>query len=62
VRSEAGLAEVALYLADGSKLVLKEEEPGVYRINLPQNRLIKGTLVLKDSASNKKEIACSWPR
>ncbi|MEZ0324947.1 MAG: VIT domain-containing protein [Fimbriimonas sp.] len=61
VRSEAGLAEVAFYLADGSKMVLKEEEPGVYRLELARFISVKGTLVLKDSASNKREIPCSWP-
>jgi hypothetical protein len=59
VKSEASLAEVAFYLSNGTKLVLKEVEPGVYRVELPK-AAVTGMLVLKDSASNKREIACSW--
>jgi len=59
VRSEPGLAEVAAYDGAGSKTVLKEVEPGLYRAIL-QNRPFSLTVVLKDKASNKRELTCSW--
>jgi len=59
VRSEPGLAEVAAYASKGDKIVLKETEPGVYRAMLDQGPL-ELTIVLKDKASNKREIKCSW--
>jgi len=59
VKSESGLAEVAAYWPDGSRLVLKEVQPGVYRAEIPS--LFKGslTVVLKDRAGNKGELTCS---
>lgn len=59
VRSEAGLAEVAAYALDGSKTVLKEVEPGLYRAFL-DNKPVSLTVILKDKASNKRELKCSW--
>jgi hypothetical protein len=59
VRAEAGLAEVAAYAKDGTKTVLKEVEPGLYRAEL-ENRSIELTVILKDEASNKRELKCSW--
>ena len=64
VHSEAGLNEVAAYFADGRKIVLKEVSPGVYEVVLDSNPAwYKGTIVvvLKDDASNKTELRCTWP-
>jgi hypothetical protein len=59
VRAEKDLAEVAAYRPDGAKVVLTQIEPGLYRTELPMTA-VKLTLVLKDGASNKREIPCSW--
>ncbi|MFI5385625.1 MAG: VIT domain-containing protein [Fimbriimonadales bacterium] len=59
VRSEPGLAEVAAYDATGGKTVLKEVEPGLYRAIL-DNKPVSLTVILKDKASNKRELRCSW--
>lgn len=59
VRSEAGLAEVAAYDALGAKTVLSEVEPGLYRATF-EDRPVSLKVVLKDKASNKRELACSW--
>jgi hypothetical protein len=57
VRAEADLPEVAAYFADGERVVLEEKTPGVYTAVLDRT---PNKVVLKDSASNKREIACSW--
>jgi hypothetical protein len=54
VKSEPDLAEVAAYATDGTKWVLKQVRPGVYRIALP--RQLHLTIVMKDRAGNKGEI------
>ena len=61
VDSEPGLAEVAAYLPDGSKIVLKEVSPGIYRAPAPAGKA-ELVIVLKDKASNKGEIRCSLDR
>lgn len=61
VRAEKDLSEVAAFRADGSKVVLIQVEPGLYRAELSLEA-VKLTLVLKDGASNKREIPCSWSR
>lgn len=61
VRSEKGLHEVAAYRPDGTKIVLEEVEPGLYRAEMAPTA-VSLTLVLKDGASNKREIPCSWSR
>jgi hypothetical protein len=60
VRSAKQLAEVAAYAGDGRKWVLKQVEPGVYRVEVPPTVGLRLTVVMKDSASNKGEITCSW--
>jgi len=62
VKSEPGLAEVAVYAADGTRWVLREERPGVYRVELPSGIQGSLTVVLKDLAGNKGELHCSPPR
>ena len=62
VRSEKDLAEVAAYAEDGTKWVLKQVEPGVYRVELRGNLSLRLTVVMKDRASNKGEITCFWQR
>ncbi|MGV3614899.1 MAG: VIT domain-containing protein [Fimbriimonas sp.] len=59
VRAERDLAEVAAFRPDGGKIVLEAKEPGLYRAELPL-AAVRLTLVLKDGASNKREIPCSW--
>ncbi len=59
VRSEPHLAEVAAYDSAGTKIALKEVEPGLYRAILT-NKPVSLTVVLKDYASNKRELKCSW--
>lgn len=61
VRSEKGLAEVAAYAKDGHKWVLMEVEPGVYRVEIMALGQLRLTVVMKDKASNKGELSCSWP-
>jgi len=61
VKSEQGLAEVVAYTADGSRLVLREENPGVYRVEVPADLKGRLTVVLKDRAGNKGELLCSLP-
>ncbi|HWD39429.1 MAG TPA: VIT domain-containing protein [Fimbriimonas sp.] len=60
VRSEKGLSEVAAFCQDGTKWLLNEVAPGLYRGEAPRERSF--TIVLKDQASNKGEIVCSLPR
>lgn len=59
VRAEKDLEEVAAFRPDGSKVVLTQVEPGLYRAELPLAP-VRLNLVLKDGASNKREIPCSW--
>lgn len=56
VRSEKHLNQVAAYAPDGEEWVLKEEEPGVYRVELPDGFSQKLKIVLKDQAGNKGEF------
>ena len=56
VHSSPNLAEVAAYLPDGSKIVLKEVSPGVYRALAPSVKGVLMTIVMKDRASNKGEL------
>lgn len=64
VYSQPGLREVAAFLADGRKIVLKEVRSGVYEgiVSDRANRFHGAvTVLLKDRASNKTEIRCDWP-
>jgi hypothetical protein len=64
VRAEPKLNEVAAFLADGRKIVLKEVSPGVYEVVLsgdPSSFSGEIVVVLKDGASNKTELRCTWP-
>jgi hypothetical protein len=62
VKAAPGLAEVAVYLADGTKLILHEETPGVYRLDLPARTNGPLKVLLKDRAGNTGELDCSVPR
>lgn len=64
VHAKADLNEVAAYLADGRKIVLKEVSPGLYEVVLSEDAAAFAGLVvvvLKDAASNKTELQCTWP-
>ncbi|RYG36796.1 hypothetical protein EON81_08675 [bacterium] len=62
IKAEAGLSEVVAYGPNGERWVLKEERPGVYRVEIPQVVSGRLTVVLKDGAGNKGELFCSPPR
>lgn len=62
VKSAPGLAEVAAYAADGTKWVLREVSPGVYRLEVPAVLTGKISVVLKDRAGNKGELTWSLAR
>ncbi|RYG47952.1 hypothetical protein EON79_05905 [bacterium] len=62
VKAEAGLREVVAYGPNGERWPLKEEKPGVYRVEIPAGTNGRLTIVLKDSAGNKGELICSPSR
>lgn len=62
VRSEAGLYEVKAYAPSGRQWTLKEETPGVYRIEIPKEATKNLKVILKDRADNKGEITPETPR
>ncbi len=58
VRSEPGLARVVGYLGNGTEIVLKETEPGLYSAALPPSASGELLVVLFDGAHNRTELRC----